>query len=278
MSKKFKPTISNHRKELIKLLEKAAHSSTTLNVFNDFITVSALSISNSSDSYYIANSKEVWNQREKRYLDTINKYDKNTRSLFPQMFAELVEELQEAATSHYTDVLGEIFSEMGFHDKRRNQFFTPQHISDLMAMMTIDSDTSAKTIEERGFITVNEPCCGAGSLLIGAINAMLKLNLNPSKQMLIVANDIDELCVLMCYIQLSLYGIPAVVIRQNTITGESFGHPWFSPVFIFDGWSCRVNHLFHKTSDSEKTDLAQIVLESLTTDEDKPVTGQLSLF
>ena len=194
MSKKSKPTISTHRKELIKLIEKAARTTSTWNVFNDFITVSALSISNSSDSFHIANSEKVWNEREQRYLKIINKYDENTRPLFPQMFNELVSELQDASTSHYTDVLGEIFGEMGFHDKWKGQFFTPQHVSDLMAMMTIDSETTAKAIKERGFITINEPCCGAGSLIIGAINAMREIKLNPSKQMIVVANDIDERC------------------------------------------------------------------------------------
>ena len=145
--------------------------------------------------------------------------------------------------------------------------------------MTIDSETTAKAIKERGFITINEPCCGAGSLVIGAINAMREINLNPSKQMLVVANDIDERCVLMCYIQLSLYGVPAVITQQNTITMQTYGSPWYTPVFIFDGWTWRVNRLFQKNTDTEETksDPAQIDLEPLTVDNDEPF-GQLSLF
>ena len=286
MSKKSKPTISSHRKELIKLIEKAARTTSTWNVFNDFITVSALSLSNSSDSFHIANNEEVWNQREQRYLKTINKYDEDTRPLFPKMFAELVAELQNAATSHYTDVLGKIFHELEFHNKWTGQFFTPQHISDLMALMTIDSDTTAKNIEERGFITINEPCCGAGSLVIGAINAMREIKLNPSKQMLVVANDIDERCVMMCYIQLSLYGVPAVITQQNTITMQTYGSPWYTPVFIFDGWTWRFNRAF--SQGNTKTKEAEVV----PTTEDSPNEpldvssedvkvepfGQLSLF
>ena len=290
MSKKSKPTISSHRKELIRLIEKAARTTSTWNVFNDFITVSALSISNSSDSYHIANSEEVWNEREQRYLKTINKYDENTRPLFPQMFNELVAELQDAATFHYTDVLGELFGDLGFNDKWKGQFFTPQHVSDLMALMTIDSETTAKAIKERGFITVNEPCCGAGSLIIGAINAMREIKLNPSKQMLVVANDIDERCCLMCYIQLSLYGVPAVVIQQNTITMQTYGSPWYTPVFIFDGWTWRFNRAFSQedakiteaeTEDipSESSDVSSedVKVEPLITDDEEPF-GQLSLF
>ena len=280
MSKKSKPTISSHRKELIKLIEKAARTTSTWNVFNDFITVSALSLSNSSDSYHIANSEKVWYEREQRYLKTINKYDENTRPLFPQMFAELVAELQNAATSHYTDVLGEIFHELEFHNKWAGQFFTPQHISDLMALMTINSETTAKAIKERGFITVNEPCCGAGSLVIGAINAMREMKLNPSKQMLVVANDIDERCVMMCYIQLSLYGVPAVVIQQNTITMQTYGSPWYTPVFIFNGWTLRFNRAFSQgDSLNESLDVSSedVKVEPLTVNDDESF-GQLSLF
>ena len=262
-----------HRRNFIKLLGKAARTTSAWNVFNDFVTVSALSLSNSSDSYHIANSKEVWNRREQRYLDTINKYDANTRPLFSQMLAELIEELQEAATSHYTDVLGEIFHELEFHNKWAGQFFTPQVVSDSIALMSTNSDTTAKAIKERGFITINEPCCGAGSLIIGVINAMRRLNLNPSKQVLVVANDIDERCVMMCYIQLSLYGVPAILQQQNTLSLETYGEPFYTPMFVLDGWSWKASRAFGKAEPKVEEEVP-IVEEALRIDE----TGQFCLF
>lgn len=278
-----KPKCSGtHRKNFIKLLEQTARTTSTWNVFNDFIALSALSISNSSDTYHIANSEEVWNKREQRYLDIINQYNQNTRSLFPQMFNELVSELQDAATSHYTDVLGELFGELGFHDKWRGQFFTPQHISDLMALTTISSDITANAIKERGFFTICEPCCGAGSLIIGAINAMREMNINHSKQLLVVANDIDERCVLMCYIQLSLYGVPAIVLQQNTLSEQTYGSPWFTPVFVFDGWTWKAQRALSqdpKDTNPESTQSATeaVDVEPITEDETSTL-GQLSLF
>ena len=39
----------------------------------------------------------------------------------------------------------------------------------------------------------------------------------------------------MCYIQLSLYGIPAVVVHGNSLTNEEWSS-WQTPVYIIDGW------------------------------------------
>lgn len=50
-----------------------------------------------------------------------------------------------------------------------------------------------------------------------------------------LATDIDLKCVYMCYLQLSLYGIPAVVIHGNTLTLEEWSR-WFTPVYIAHGW------------------------------------------
>ena len=48
------------------------------------------------------------------------------------------------------------------------------------------------------------------------------------KKTLLVAQDIDIRCVWMAYIQLSLYGIPAVVIHGNTLTMETWSQ-WYTP-------------------------------------------------
>ena len=50
--------------------------------------------------------KEVWEEREKEYLRNINKYDKKEQKLFPQMFALLVQELEEHPDQ---DLLGELY-------------------------------------------------------------------------------------------------------------------------------------------------------------------------
>lgn len=70
------------------------------------------------------------------------------------------------------------------------------------------------------------------------VKAMLDAELNYCTQLVITATDIDLKCVHMCYLQLSLYGIPAVVIHGNTLTLEEWSH-WFTPIYVLHGWRWR---------------------------------------
>jgi len=58
----------------------------------------------------------------------------------------------------------------------------------------------------------------------------------------IIANGVDERCVWMTFIQCSLYGVPAIVSQQNTLTMETYGAPWMTPVYIWEGWPWRRQH------------------------------------
>ena len=44
----------------------------------------------------------------------------------------------------------------------------------------------------------------------------------------------------MAYLQLSLYGIPAVIIHGNTLTDEEWSR-WYTPVYMVNGWAMREN-------------------------------------
>jgi len=45
-------------------------------------------------------------------------------------------------------------------------------------------------------------------------------------------------CAHMTYLQLALYGVPAVVIHGNTLTCEEFSR-WYTPVYLMNGWIWR---------------------------------------
>ena len=227
----------SHRSKFIKLLHQASQRFDLWDVFNDFLLVAATSIANTADLHHAVTPVEEWNKREKRYLETIGKYSEDERSLFLQMFAELVEETDShAKAKHFEDVLGGMFHELNLQSQWRNQFFTPQDICDLMGKMVADKETMRQRIEAVGYVSVNEPCCGAGAMIYGFVNAMREYGFNHSKDCLIYAGDLDERCVWMTYIQCSLYGMPAVIRQQNTLTGEQFGSPWYTPVYIFGLW------------------------------------------
>ena len=85
-----------------------------------------------------------------------------------------------------------------------------------------------KSGDKEGPVTINEPACGSGTMIIGTVWAMKRKNFDFQRKSFFVAQDIDIRCVWMAYIQLSLYGIPAVVIHGNTLSMEEWSR-WYTP-------------------------------------------------
>ena len=255
MAKKKSVNIANAElKNFVKLFEKLRYRHSTITVYDDFIAMSAIALSNSVN----------FNQdRENEYLRIIKKYSKDEQEVFLDLFTELVMQMQKDAegTPRYRDVLGELFQTLELNDEWKGQFFTPQCVSDFMGEV-IGLDKLKELISERGYATVLEPCVGGGSLILGLINAMFAEGLNPCKQLLITAYDLDIRCVHMAYTQLSLAGVPAIVQQRNSLSGKTYSDYWFTPVFVMDGWAWKSNGENALTESDEKNKKA----------------GQLSLF
>jgi len=243
----------DHQKEIIKLIKQAAYNKAIYEVFNDFLEIAAISISNSVDFTH----RE---EREKRYLDLINSYDKRRQELFPHMFAHLVEALEEKAqTTGPEDVLGPIYHELELHNKYKGQFFTPQHVSDMMAMITCGADDYQGEIAEQGYISMCEPTCGSGVMVTSMCKAMTKVNLNYCTQLVVTAVDIDLKCVHMTYLQLALYGVPAVVIHGDSIAIKEWSR-WYTPVYLLYGWVWRA-HCGLTSARSREDEMIKCALE-----------------
>ena len=223
-----------YRQKVLKAIQKLGQVHSVWDVFSDFVELGALCIANSIE----VKGSETWEKREKQYLDTICKYKPDEQKLFPEMFADLVQALDYELTwrNGPTDVLGTLFHELELHNKYKGQFFTPQNVCDMMGQITLGDGEGV--LNERGFISLNEPCCGSGAMVLGFARAMLEKEMNYCTQLVVLATDIDLKCVYMCYLQLSLYGIPAVVIHGNTLTLEEWSR-WFTPVYIAHGWAWR---------------------------------------
>lgn len=115
-----------------------------------------------------------------------------------------------------------------------------------MAEMTMDD--TVKKVEQDGYISINDPCCGAGATLIAGIHAarkqLEKANLNHQNHLLVVAQDIDETVALMCYIQLSLLGVAGYVKVGNSLTepmtdNDDKENYWFTPMYFSNVWVLR---------------------------------------
>ena len=222
--------MSENRKQLLKCIESMGYRHSTWQVFSDFVEMSAIAISNTVDWIH----KE---ERETRYLEILKTYEKKEQEMFPQMLAHLVNALEESLElSGPTDILGQIFHELELHNKWKGQFFTPVPVSEAMGMIT--AGDKAQIIEEKGFLTVGEPCVGSGAMVLGFAKAMQSNKMNYCTQMVVTAQDIDLKCVHMAYLQFALYGIPAVVIHGNTLTVQEWSR-WYTPVYMLDGWVWR---------------------------------------
>lgn len=217
-----------HRKALTKLIEANARRHSNWQVFSDFCEMGAISFSNAVD-------KPQYDAREARYMQIVKRYSKEEAERFPQMLGALVEALE----AEPSDILGPVFHELELHNTYKGQFFTPYHLCEAMAKMTLGTKEGVEEkIAERGFITAAEPACGSGAMVIALSQAMRELGLNPQKQLHVTATDLDARCCHMAYLQLSLLHIPAIVQHGNTLSMEEFGR-WHTPAHILDGWTWR---------------------------------------
>lgn len=220
----------------IKLYRELTYRWTPWEVWQDFVTMYACAISNAVD-------KSHFDEREALYLKRIQKYNKKEQELFPQLAAEVVLALEKNPEQ---DFLGKIFMELNLSNDSGGQFFTPYNVCRMMAEMTV-GDVVAH-VEKHGYITINDPACGAGATLIAAVHAAAKplseAGFNWQNHVLVTAQDIDYTVALMCYIQLSLLGAAAYIKIGNTFTEpmdstDTLENYWFTPMYFSGVWSAR---------------------------------------
>ena len=71
------------------------------------------------------------------------------------------------------------------------------------------------------------------------IEKVLKsFDINYQKNLLVTANDISDVCAYMTYIQLALYGLPAIVYCGNALTGET-RFKMETPLYFLQSWKFR---------------------------------------
>lgn len=227
---------AEHRKNLIRLLNANSHRHNLWDVFADFCEMGALAMSNSVD---LAQRHE----REKRYMNLIKKYEPSEVHRFPRMLAELTMAMEYGPD----DVLGRVFGELELGNSSRGQFFTPYPVCQMMASHLIgNGEDLHEKLEERGFITVSEPACGAGAMPIAFAEALTKKGVNFQHNLHIIAQDLDSRAVHMTYLQLSILHVPAIIILGNTLTMEE-REMWYTPAHILGGWNYKLAKISQPT-------------------------------
>ena len=196
--------LNKYGKDFIDTLNKIKYSKNAYEIFSDWLIMAAASLySWKRDQKTESEYSEIAKQYTKEELDK---------------HSQLLEITVNALENEGQDFLGEIFSELNLTSARTGQFFTPYHISLMMAKMVIGDNL----LPDKKLLRIDEPCCGSGGMLIASIEVLKKRGFNYQQDAYFIANDIDARCARMTYIQLSLLAAPAVIWCGNTLTLETY--------------------------------------------------------
>lgn len=186
------------------------------NLFHDFVTMA-------SSTLIVRSSPSHAEQSEAEYMAVAGKYTSDELTQFAHLLAITTLALDDKPQ----DFLGAVFMQAEISNSHMGQFFTPYELSLMTAQMTLQGVDTSKEL-----ITVQEPACGSGGMVVAFCEAARAIGINYQSQTYTVATDLSEVAARMAYIQLSLLGIPAHVVWGDTLRMKFF-REW--PTFAFWG-------------------------------------------
>jgi type I restriction-modification system DNA methylase subunit len=203
-----------YRKEIVRCLETIARRSgqSLSRVFGDWVHLAAITLSNAWET-----NDTTREARETRYRDVARRYDR------PAIddFAKAVGMLTLAFAAKPADILGEIFHGLNISNQWNGQFFSPYSLSRLTVGMILEPASIAELLTRRKWISVNDPAVGAGGMLVAAFVHCTEHGVPPDR-LVLYGTDVDERCVHMAFVQLSLCGAAAVITHGNSLSGDRY--------------------------------------------------------
>jgi hypothetical protein len=227
------PTPADLRKQFIKAFGHLAHHRERHEVLADFLEMAFCAIRKKT-----LPAGAAADALEDRYMAVVNRNTKEDVRAMPELLGITALAMQDGGC----DFLGQVVVELELPNAHMGQFFTPYDVSRMMAEMTLD--TIGEIIAEQGFVTVQEPACGAGGMIIAAADVIERKGFDIGQQLYVDGTDISPTCFKMSYLQASLRGIPATIRRGNTLSLEIFEQA-MTPAFFgfyathqnrFDAW------------------------------------------
>ena len=227
------PTPADLRKQFIKAFDHLARHRERHEVLADFLEMATCAIRKKTlppgpDADAI----------EDRYMAVVQRNRPEDVRAMPELLGITALAVQDGGS----DFLGEMVVALELRNQHMGQFFTPYDVSRMMAEMTFD--TVDEIIAEQGFVTVQEPACGAGGMIIAAADVIERKGFDIARQLYVDGIDISPMCFKMSSLQASLRGVPATIRRGNTLSLEMFDHA-VTPAFFgfyathkdgFDAW------------------------------------------
>lgn len=212
------------RAEFLRVFERTARHHGRWQVFHDFVTLAASEL----DMARVCTA-----ENRARMAALCGTYSPAEQAALQQLFCLMT----DALSGGFQDFLGSVFMELELGNDRGGQFFTPWSVSRMMAGLLVPG--LKETLAREPFVSVTEPACGAGGLMIAYAAALAEAGFNPATQLLVSCTDIDAVAADMAFIQLSLPGMAARVDTGNTLAG-SVTRTRYTPVWYLEGWDERL--------------------------------------
>jgi type I restriction-modification system DNA methylase subunit len=186
--------------DFLKILEHITHRHDTRSVFDAFVRFAACALAAQT--------------REAEYLEEAKRWEKPDMDLFAEALGALVREME---AHPFEDILGGYYLEFALSNKGQQwngEFHTPKPVCDLMAGITLGE---MESLPAEGPITVCEPACGAGAMILSFAQACPP---EIRRRLRVTAIDINRTACDMAFVNTTLWSIPTRVIHGNSLSLE----------------------------------------------------------
>lgn len=189
--------------DLVKRLSIIGERRSPLEAFRTFVNMSACACAAGT--------------REDEYKAEAERWDQEAIKGFQECFGMLVLAMER---EEYEDLMGPIYMELGSKSGQKwgGEFYTPVHVSRMMARLSL-GDVCVPADRP---LDILEPACGAGGMVLAAAEQLYYQGYSPLN-MRATCVDVSKLACDMCYVNLSLWGIPATVVHGNSLSLETWG-------------------------------------------------------
>jgi hypothetical protein len=162
--------------------------------------------------------------REAEYLEEAKRWKPEEMKLFSEAFAALVNEMGDEP---FQDVLGVHYMDWALSAKgaqHGGEFHTPPALCEAIALMTFSVETVEAAVADHGVCTISEPACGAGAMVLAAAKVLADAGRGDLIRKLRVQTiDVNRTACDMCYVNLTLWGIPCEVVHGNALSLQVWG-------------------------------------------------------
>lgn len=183
-----------------KILERLSRRHDTRRVFDAFVRFAACCLAAQT--------------REAEYLEEVKRWERPDLDVFAEALGALVIEME---SKPFEDIIGGYYMEFAISSKgqlRNGEFHTPKTICDLTARMILGDVDS---LPAEGPITVCEPACGAGAMILSVGEACSP---KVRRRLRVTAIDINRTACDMAFINTTLWGIPTRILYGNSLSDE----------------------------------------------------------